>query len=68
MPPALSVIGPKASTVMMMPHKLSMPIAAIATPYRPAKLNATSVPATITSTGNAVAFMPTAKPAMMFVP
>src|SRR5439155_932866 len=42
-------------------------ITAMPIPYSPAKWCAMRIPAAITSTGSAVAFMPTARPSMMFV-
>ena len=67
MPPALSAIGPYASTDIVTPTVASMPTAAIPMPYRPAKLNATAIATQMRITGRTVDSMPTARPAMMFV-
>ncbi len=67
MPPALSVIGPYASSATTMPAIESMEVAAIAMPYRPASQNADQMARQMTMTGHPVDFMETAMPAMMLV-
>ena len=67
MPPALSVTGPNASSATIRPVIESCAITATPIPKRPAKWFATRMPAAITTTGTAVACMPTARPSMMFV-
>ncbi len=73
MPPALSVIGPKASIATTIPAIESIDTAATATPYKPpesAPPHTQKLPriaAAITTTGAAVDCMPTASPAMMLV-
>ena len=68
MPPALSVIGPKASIATTMPVIESIDIAATAMPKRPPSQLAARMAATMTTIGHAVDFMETARPAMMLVP
>ena len=51
MPPALSVIGPYASSATMMPAIDSIEVAAIAMPYRPASRNETQIATHTASTG-----------------
>src|SRR5438067_2496671 len=68
MSPALSVIGPYASSATMMPAIDSIAVAAMAMPYRPPNWNATRIAAHTTSTGYAVDFIDTPSPAMMLVP
>ena len=55
MPPALSVIGPKASSEIMMPDIESIAMTATAMPYRPAALWLSQIDAAMQSTGKAVA-------------
>ncbi len=66
-PPALSVIGPYASSATMMPVIDNIEVAAIAMPYRPARWNEAKMAAQIASRGQAHAFIETASPAMMLV-
>ena len=51
----------------MMPAMLSIEVAAIAMPNRPASLNETKIAMQTKSTGQAVLFMLTPMPAMMLV-
>ena len=74
MPPALSVIGPNASSATTTPVIESMVVAAIAMLYRPpsstpsgASANAPQMLAQTASTGRAVAFIEMPRPAMMLV-
>jgi len=67
MPPALSVIGPKASSATIRPVSDSCAMTATPMPNRPATWFATRMPAAMTTTGTAVACMPIARPSMMFV-
>ena len=67
MPPALSVIGPKASSATIRPVSDSWAITATPMPNTPASSYETKMPATITSAGSAVACRPCARPWMMFV-
>ena len=70
MPPALSVIGPYASSATIMPVIDSMAVAAMAMPYRPAELCRADEPQIArhtASTGSAVDFIDTPRPAMMLV-
>src|SRR5512141_982433 len=67
MPPALSVMGPYASSATMIPAIDSIDVAAIAMPYRPASRNENQIAAHTASTGQAVAFIDTPMPAMMLV-
>jgi hypothetical protein len=66
-PPALSAIGPYASTDIVIPTVASIPTAAMAMPYRPAAAWATKIAAQMTSMGAMVLRMPTASPAMILV-
>src|SRR5438477_8496987 len=67
MPPALSVIGPYASSATMMPAIDSIETAAIAMPYKPASQNDTQIAMHTAITGHAVDFIDTPMPAMMLV-
>ena len=67
MPPALSVIGPYASSATMMPAIDSIDVAAMAIPYKPASQNDTKIATHTEITGHAVAFIEMPIPAMMFV-
>ena len=73
-PPALSVIGPNASIATIIPAIDSIETAATATPYKPplsAPPQIQKLPrmdTAITTTGQAVACIPTARPAMTLVP
>ena len=67
MPPALSVTGPYASSATIRPVIESCAMTATPMPKRPAKWLATRMPVASTTTGSAVACMPTARPSMMFV-
>ena len=67
MPPALSVMGPKASRATMIPVMDNMEVAAMAMPYNSASWYAPQMLAHTASTGRAVAFMETPMPAMMLV-
>ena len=67
MPPALSVTGPYASSATISPVIDSWAITATPIPYNPAKWWAMRIPAAMTTTGSAVACMPTASPEMMLV-
>ena len=67
MPPALSVIGPKASSATIRPVSESWAMTATPMPYTPASSYEKKMPATITSAGIAVAWRPLARPWMMFV-
>ena len=66
-PPALSEIGPYASTANCIPVLANIPTAAIAIPYKPAKLCETIIAVAITIMGSAVDIIPTPNPAIMFV-
>ncbi|MET3931588.1 hypothetical protein ABIE51_003475 [Lysobacter sp. OAE881] len=68
MPPALSVIGPYASSATIMPAIDSIAVAAIAMPYRPPRWNASQIATHTATTGSAVDFIDTPSPAMMLVP
>ncbi len=67
MPPALSVMGPNESIATMIPAIESIDVTAIATPYRPTSEYETRIPITMTSAGNAVDCIETARPLIMFV-
>ncbi len=72
MPPALSVIGPKASSATTTPVIDSIVVAAMAMLYRPPMLsgaswNAPQMLAQTAMTGRAVAFIEMPRPAMMLV-
>ncbi len=67
MPPALSVIGPYASSATIMPVIDSIAVAAIAMPKSPASVNDAQIATQTASTGNAVDFIDTPRPAMMLV-
>src|SRR5215467_5680707 len=67
MPPALSVIGPYASSATMMPVIDSIDVAATAMPYRPANLYAARIAMQMATSGQPHAFIDTAMPAMMLV-
>src|ERR1044072_8831445 len=67
MPPALSVMGPYVSMATIMPVTDSMATAAMAMPYRPARLYAANMATAMTRTGRATDCMPTARPEMMLV-
>src|SRR3990172_7801370 len=67
-PPALSVIGPKASIATTIPVKESMDMAERAIPYSPAREYEARIAADIKSMGGRVDFMETASPAMILVP
>ena len=67
MPPALSVIGPYASSATIMPVMDSMAVAAMAMPYKPASMYAAQMATHTASTGRAVDFIDTPRPAMMLV-
>ena len=74
-PPALSAIGPYASTAIVIPQVESIPIAATEIPYNPwpafekpfDAIYDTKIPIAITTIGPAVDFIPTAKPEIIFV-
>ena len=66
-PPALSAIGPYASTATVLPVVASIPTAARAIPYTPAIMKATIIATAIRTTGNAQDCIPTARPLMIFV-
>src|SRR5690606_30286982 len=68
MPPALSVIGPKASSATIMPAIDSIAVAAIAIPYRPPRVKQAQIARHTAITGIAVDFIDTPRPAMMLVP
>ena len=67
MPPALSATGPYASIAIVIPTVLSIPTAAIPTPYRPADKLAKNMIAAIVNTGRATDSIPTAKPDIITV-
>ncbi len=74
MPPALSVIGPNASSATMTPVIDSIVVAAMAMLYRPASespagasRNEPQMLAQTAMTGHAVDFIDTPRPAMMLV-
>ena len=66
-PPALSAIGPYASTASWIPIVASIPSAAIPIPYNPANSYAKSIAKAIVKTGNAVEIIPVPKPEIIFV-
>ena len=66
-PPALSLMGPYASTANCIPVFASMPTAAIAIPYNPATEKEINMAAAIKRIGIAVDIIPTLNPAMIFV-
>ena len=66
-PPALSDIGPYASTASCIPVLASIPNAAIATPYKPAKKCAPIIARAKIRIGIAVDCIPTPKPAIILV-
>ena len=66
-PPALSAMGPYASTATVIPVVESIPTAARAIPYNPSTPYATKIPTQISRIGNAVDFIPTAIPLMIVV-
>ena len=68
MPPPLSVIGPYASSATTMPVMDSMAVAAMAMPYNPPSSKAPQIAMHTASTGNAVDFIDTARPAITLVP
>src|SRR5438105_4225436 len=67
MPPALSVIGPYASSATMIPAIDSIDVAAIAMPYKPAQTYDARIATQTEITGHAVDFIEMPMPAMMFV-
>src|SRR5690606_24168267 len=67
MPPALSEIGPYASTASLIPRLESIPTAAIAIPYRPAKWNAPMIDKAMIRIGIAVDIIPIPRPDIIFV-
>ncbi len=67
MPPALSATGPYESTATTMPVVASMPNAAIAMPYIPARWWAKMIETPSTSTGMAVLSIPTAVPVVTVI-
>ena len=66
-PPALSEIGPYASTANWIPVLANIPTAAIAIPYNPAKLWDTKIADAINKIGTAVDIIPTPRPAIILV-
>ena len=68
MPPALSVIGPYASSATIMPAIDNIAVAAIAMPYRSPSLYAAPMATHTASTGHAVERIDTARPAITLVP
>ena len=67
-PPALSVIGPKASIATIIPASDNIATAARATPYKPAKEKLTNIPREISNIGAKVDFIDKASPAIALVP
>ena len=67
MPPALSVIGPNASSATIMPVIDSMPSRRSRCRRGRASSYAPQIAAQTASTGSAVDFIDTPRPAMMFV-
>lgn len=66
-PHALSATGQYASTARLIHSVLSIPTAAMATQYNPAKWNAIPIATTIVSIGNTVDLYHTASHSMMLV-
>ena len=66
-PPALSAIGPYASTDIVIPTVASMATAAMPMPNRPADPLAIQIARQMNRTGARVDSRPTARPLMMFV-
>jgi hypothetical protein len=66
-PPALSVIGPNASSATIRPVSDSCAMTATPMPYTPASSLAPRMPPAITIAGAAVAWNPCARPWMMLV-
>ena len=66
-PPALSDIGPYASTANWIPVLESIPTAAIAMPYKPPSSKAEIIAAERIKIGIAVEIIPVPKPAIKFV-
>ena len=66
-PPALSEIGPYASTASWIPVLASIPTAAIAIPYKPAKVYEVIIAIQIRIIGTAVEIIPTPRPEIIVV-